>query len=66
MKFERTLTAEGFVVNEANKCAHYRHGRSDGVILCLEVNDILIFGTNLNIFKEPKDLLTCYFEMNDL
>jgi hypothetical protein len=25
-KFERTLTAAGFVVNEADKCVYYRHG----------------------------------------
>jgi hypothetical protein len=25
-KFERTLTAEGFVVNEADKCVYYRYG----------------------------------------
>ncbi|KAK1633200.1 hypothetical protein QYE76_007515, partial [Lolium multiflorum] len=25
-KFERTLTTEGFVVNEADKCVYYRHG----------------------------------------
>jgi hypothetical protein len=25
-KFERTLTAVGFVVNEADKCVYYRHG----------------------------------------
>uniref|UniRef100_A0A8I6XZH1 Reverse transcriptase Ty1/copia-type domain-containing protein n=1 Tax=Hordeum vulgare subsp. vulgare TaxID=112509 RepID=A0A8I6XZH1_HORVV len=30
--FERTLTAAGFVVNEADKCVYYRHGVGEGVI----------------------------------
>ena len=39
--FERTLTAAGFVVNEADKCVYYHHGGGEGVILCLYVDDIL-------------------------
>ena len=65
-KFERTLTAAGFVVNEADKCVYYRHGGGEGVILCLYVDDILIFGTNLNVIKEVKDFLSRCFEMKDL
>src|SRR4051812_17062375 len=65
-KFERTLTTEGFVVNEADKCVYYRHGGGEGVILCLYVDDILIFGTNLDLIKEVKDFLSRCFEMKDL
>src|SRR6266540_4255602 len=65
-KFERTLTAEGFVINEADKCVYYRHGGGEGVILCLYVDDILIFGTNINVIKEVKDFLSRCFEMKDL
>ncbi|KAK1615903.1 hypothetical protein QYE76_021420, partial [Lolium multiflorum] len=65
-KFERTLTAEGFVVNEADKCVYYRHGGGEGVILCLYVDDILIFGTSLNVIKEVKEFLSRCFEMKDL
>jgi hypothetical protein len=35
-----TLTDEGFVVNEADKCVYYRHGGGEGVILCPYVDDI--------------------------
>ncbi|KAK1612693.1 hypothetical protein QYE76_036366 [Lolium multiflorum] len=65
-KFERTLTAEGFVVNEADKCVYYRHGGGEGVILCLYVDDILIFGTSLIVIKEVKEFLSRCFEMKDL
>ena len=65
-KFKRTLIAAGFVVNEADKCVYYRHGGGKSVILSLYVDDILIFGTNLNIIKEVKDFLSRCFEMKDL
>jgi len=53
-------------VNEADKCVYYRFGGGDGVILCLYVDDILIFGNNLNVIKEVKDFLSSNFEMKDL
>jgi hypothetical protein len=65
-KFDKTLTSVGFVVNEADKCVYYRYGGGKGVILCLYVDDILIFGTSLNAIKEVKEFLSKSFEMKDL
>jgi hypothetical protein len=65
-KFKRTLTNEGLVVNKADKCVYYRHGRGEGVILYLYVDDIMIFGTNVDVIKEVKDFLSPCFEMKDL
>jgi hypothetical protein len=65
-KFDKTLTSIGFVVNEADKCVYYHFGGGEGVILCLYVDDILIFGTNLNVIKEVKEFLSQSFEMKDL
>jgi hypothetical protein len=36
------------------------------VIFCLYVDDILIFGTSLNVIKEVKEFLSQNFEMKDL
>ena len=36
------------------------------MILCLYVNDILIFGTSLNVIKEVKEFLSQSFEIKDL
>jgi hypothetical protein len=55
-KFDRTLTSVGFVTNKADKCVYYRYGGGEGVILCLYVDDILIFGTSLELIKEVKRL----------
>jgi hypothetical protein len=37
-----------------------------GVILCLYVNDILIFGTSLDVINEVKTFLCQSFYMKDL
>jgi hypothetical protein len=65
-KFDTTLTGAGFAVNEADKCVYYRHGGGQSVILCLYVDDILIFGTNINIINEVKSFLSNSFDMKDL
>ena len=65
-KFDRTLTSVGFVVNESDKCVYYRHGGGEGVILCLYVDDILIFGTNMKVINEVKSFLSKSFDMKDL
>jgi hypothetical protein len=65
-KFDKTLTSVGFIVNEADKCVYYHFGVGEGVILCLHVDDILIFGTRLNVIKEVKEFLSQNFEMKDL
>ena len=36
------------------------------MILCLYVDDILIFGNNINVIKEVKDFMSNNFEMKDL
>ena len=43
-----------------------RYGGGEGVILCLYVDDILIFGINLNVIEEVKDFLAKSFGMKDL
>jgi hypothetical protein len=65
-KFDRTLTFVCFVLNEADKCVYYHHGGGEGVILCLYVDDILIFGTNVKVILEVKSFLSKSFDMNDL
>ena len=51
-KFDKTLTSAGFVVIEGDKCAYYKYGGGKGVILCLYVDDILIFGTDMDVINE--------------
>jgi len=60
------LTSVAFAVNEADKCVYYWYGGGEGVIRCLYVDDILIFGNNINVIKEVKDFLSSNFKMKDL
>jgi hypothetical protein len=65
-KFDKTLTSAGFVANEADNCVYYRFGGGHGVILCLYVDDILIFGTSIEVINEVKSFLSQSFDMKDL
>jgi hypothetical protein len=53
-KFNVTLILVGFSVNEADRCVYYHHGEGQGIILCLYVDYILIFGTSLDVINEVK------------
>jgi len=65
-KFEKTLTSAEFAINEADTCVYYRYGGGKGVILCLYVDDILIFGTSINEINDVKLFLSQNFDMKDL
>jgi hypothetical protein len=65
-KFDVTLISTGFSVNEVDRCVYYRHGGGQKVILCLYVNDILIFGTSLDVINEVKTFLCQSFDMKHL
>jgi hypothetical protein len=65
-KYDLTLISANFSVNEAYQCVYYHHGGGQGVILCLYVDDILIFRTSLDVINEIKSLLCQSFDMKDL
>ncbi|RRR25921.1 hypothetical protein EHS16_01875 [Streptococcus anginosus] len=60
------LISAGFVINEADRCVYYRYDGGEGVILCLYVDDILIFGINIKVINEVKSFLLNCFDMKDL
>ena len=45
---------------------YYRYGGGAGVILYLYVDDILIFGTNIEVINDVKSFLSKSFDMKDL
>ena len=65
-KFDTTLMSAGFAVNEDDRCVYYRHGEGKYVILCLYVDDILIFSTNIDAINEVKSFVSKSFDMKDL
>ena len=65
-KFNNTLITNGYVVNNSDSCVYSKMIESDCVIICLYVDDMLIFGSNLNVVIKTKEFLSSQFEMKDL
>jgi hypothetical protein len=54
-----------FIIDEADRYVYYYHGGGHGFILCLYVDDILIFGTNIDVINDVKSYLSKSFDMKD-
>ena len=65
-KFDKVVLEYGFRINESEKFLYYKENIGGCVILCLYVDDILIFGIDLEIVKEVKSYLSKKFDMKDL
>ena len=65
-KFNSTLVNHNFVVNTSDSCVYTKMIDSECIIICLYVDDMLIFGTSLNAINEIKVFLNSKFEMKDL
>ena len=53
-KFDLAIFSDGFAHNSSKKCMHYKFTKEYGVIVCLYVDDMLIFGTNMKGVCETK------------
>uniref|UniRef100_A0A2N9HBR3 CCHC-type domain-containing protein n=1 Tax=Fagus sylvatica TaxID=28930 RepID=A0A2N9HBR3_FAGSY len=58
--------SNGFKHNGADKCVYSKFTSEYGVIVCLYVDDMLIFGTNMLGVCETKKYLASVFKMKDL
>jgi hypothetical protein len=65
-KFNVKLISTGFSVNEADRCVYYRRGGGQEVIMFSYVDDILIFGTCLDMINEVKTFFCQSFDMKDM
>ncbi|GJU36817.1 zinc finger, CCHC-type containing protein [Tanacetum coccineum] len=61
-KFDEVVLSSGFLLDQSNKCVYRKFdGSCKGVIICLYVDDILIFGTD-----QTKKFLSSKFSMKDV
>ena len=60
------ILSDNFVHNGANKCKYSKFTKEYGVIICLYMDDMLIFGTNMKHVCETKKYLSFMFQMKDL
>ncbi|KAH9722428.1 hypothetical protein KPL70_006731 [Citrus sinensis] len=65
-KFDSVILSHGFKHNNADKCVYFKYTNDFGVIICLYVDDLLIFGTNMQGVDDTKKYLTSQFKMKDL
>ena len=66
-KFDDVVLSNGFSLNQADKCVYSKFDASGkGVIICLYVDDMLIFGTDQDQVDKTKEFLSSSFDMKDL
>ena len=53
-------------MNECDKCIYNKSEENSHVIISLYVDDLLIFGSNLHIIVETKNMLSSHFDLKDL
>ena len=65
-KFDSVMIKDGFTINECDKCVFTKTVGNACIIVCLYVDDMLILGTNIEIIKSTKRMLSNSFDMKDL
>ncbi|GJR00950.1 zinc finger, CCHC-type containing protein [Tanacetum coccineum] len=66
-KFDEVVLSSGFLLNQSDKCVYSKYdGSGKGVIICLYVDDMLIFGTDQNQVDKTKKFLSSKFSMKDM
>ncbi|GKA88588.1 zinc finger, CCHC-type containing protein [Tanacetum coccineum] len=66
-KFDEVVLSSGFHLNQSEKCVYSKFDNSGkGVIICLYVDDMLIFGTDQNQVDKTKKFLSSKFSMKDM
>ncbi|GJT04459.1 zinc finger, CCHC-type containing protein [Tanacetum coccineum] len=66
-KFDEVVLSSGFLLNQSDKCVYRKFNSSvEGVIICLYVDDMLIFGTDRNHVDKTKMFLSSKFSMKDM
>ena len=66
IKFDHVLISNGFSINDVDKYIYRKVENNSCIIMCLYVDDMLIFGTNLEVVIETKSFLRSKFDMKDL
>ena len=65
-KFDHVLINNGYSINDADKCIYNKYEDNTCVVICLYVDDMLIFRTSLEVVCETKKFLGSKFDMKYL
>ena len=66
MKFDQTMLANEFKINEFDKCIYIKDTLNHQVIVCLYVDDMLIISRDISDINATKRMLESKFDMKDL
>ena len=64
--FDISVIQNDFVVNTSDSCVYSKVIGSDYMIICLYVDDMLMFVTNVHAINKTKKLLSSHFEIKDM
>ena len=65
-KFDKVMLSNGYVINSVDKCIYFKCFNDGVIIICLYVDDLLIFGTSYNVVIATKNFLASNFDMKDM
>ncbi|GJW82156.1 putative RNA-directed DNA polymerase [Tanacetum coccineum] len=65
-KFDHVMIECGFKINECDKYVYVKDTNNRYVILCVNVDDMLIIGSNDKMIQSTKDMLKSRFDMKDM
>nr|GEY05397.1 ribonuclease H-like domain, reverse transcriptase, RNA-dependent DNA polymerase [Tanacetum cinerariifolium] len=66
-KFNEVVLYNGFILNQSGKCVYKKFDESSkGAIICLYVDDMLIFGTDQNQVDKTKKFFSSKFSIKDI
>ena len=60
------LISNGFSTSDVDKCIYNKVENNSCIFICLYVDDMLIFGSNLQVVTETKSFLRSKFDMKDI
>ncbi|KAJ0103510.1 hypothetical protein Patl1_06354 [Pistacia atlantica] len=66
-KFDQVLLSNGYTINDSDKCVYSKSYEDNTyVIICLYVDDMLIFSANMDVIIKNKKFLASNFDMKDM
>ncbi|KAF3682389.1 putative FACT complex subunit SSRP1-like [Capsicum annuum] len=65
-KFDQIMLANGFNINECDKCVYIKDTSNHQVVVCLYVDDMLIINRDISDINATKRILESKFDMKNL
>ena len=65
-KFDSCMIKNGYKSNECDKYIYSKSWNNLHVIISLYMDDMLIFGSNMHVINETKNMLKNHFDIKDL